>query len=65
KGFEDVSKFPDLVTEMLKQGISEQDAGKVVGRNILRVWADADAVATWMQRKGVLPLEDEVKHPWE
>jgi membrane dipeptidase len=29
------------------------------------VWADADAVATWMQRKGALPLEDEVKHPWE
>ncbi|KAI5275477.1 hypothetical protein E4T47_01420 [Aureobasidium subglaciale] len=65
KGFEDVSKFPDLVTEMLKQGISELDAGKVVGRNILRVWADADAVATWMQRKGILPLEDEVRHPWE
>jgi membrane dipeptidase len=61
-GFEDVSKFPDLVAEMLKQGISERDAGKVVGRNILRVWGDADAVATWMQRKGVLPLEDNLGH---
>jgi membrane dipeptidase len=31
----------------------------------LRVWADADAVATWMHRKGALPLEDDVRHPWE
>lgn len=64
RGFEDVSKFPDLVAEMLKQGISEKDAGKVVGRNILRVWADADAIATWMQRKGDLPLEDDLSNPW-
>ena len=64
RGLEDVSKFPDLVAEMLKVGISERDAGKVVGRNLLRVWAEADEVARKMQRDGVRPLEDDIVNPW-
>lgn len=61
RGLEDVSKFPDLVAELLKRGISKNDAGKIVGRNILRVWKEADKVAAKMQKEGVLPLEDAPK----
>lgn len=60
EGLEDVSKFPDLVAALLREGVSDQDAAKVVGGNILRVWADADAVALDLQAKGTLPLEDDL-----
>src|SRR5438105_5845512 len=36
-GLEDVSKFPDLLAELLKRGCSEQDVRKVAGLNALRV----------------------------
>ncbi|KAF1950386.1 hypothetical protein CC80DRAFT_427048 [Byssothecium circinans] len=62
-GLEDVSKFPDLVTELLRQGISEKDVVKVVGGNILRVWKEADEVAAKL-RATTNPLEDEITNPW-
>ncbi len=40
-GLEDVSKFPDLIAELLRRGWSEQDVKKVAGLNALRVlWAN-------------------------
>src|SRR2546427_4762064 len=36
-GLEDVSKFPDLIAELLRRGWSEQDVSKVAGLNALRV----------------------------
>lgn len=60
EGLDDVSKFPDLVKEMLEQGISDKDARKVVGGNILRVWKDVDDTALKMQAEGVKPLEDKL-----
>jgi membrane dipeptidase len=50
-GLEDVSKFPDLVAELLRRGWSEQDVRKVVGLNALRVMRAAERVAAEM-RKG-------------
>lgn len=58
RGLEDVTKFPDLVAKLLEKGVSEEDAGKVVGRNVLRVWAEADAVAARLQKE-MEPAEDE------
>ena len=60
EGLDDVSKYPDLVAEMLKQNISDQDAAKVVGGNLLRVWKEVDNVAEKMQAKGVKPAEDKL-----
>jgi membrane dipeptidase len=62
-GLEDVSKFPDLVAELLHQGVSDENAAKVVGRNLLRVWKEADEVAAKLQGQ-MLPLEDDLKNPW-
>src|SRR3989440_222404 len=45
-GLEDVSKFPDLLAELLKRGWSEQDVRKVAGLNALRVLRAAEQVAT-------------------
>ncbi|MCJ1282028.1 hypothetical protein MMC26_001351 [Xylographa opegraphella] len=61
EGLEDVSKFPDLVAKLLELGVSDDDAGKVVGKNILRVWADAERTSAKMQESGILPAEDEVQ----
>ena len=44
-GLEDVSKFPDLIAELLKRGWTEQDVRKVAGTNVLRVLRDAERVA--------------------
>ncbi len=44
-GLEDVSKFPDLIAELLRRGWSEQDVKKVAGLNALRVLRAAEQVA--------------------
>lgn len=62
-GLEDVSKFPDLIAELLRQGISDGDAAKIAGRNVLRVWAKADKVAKELQ-KTMKPLEDDLENSW-
>jgi membrane dipeptidase len=55
---EDVSKFPDLIAELLRRGVSDEDAGKVAGGNLLRVWRQVDQVALEMQARGDHPAED-------
>lgn len=59
RGLEDVSKFPDLVAELLRQGTSQTDVIKVIGGNLLRVWTEADAISVMMKmvRK---PLDEHV-----
>lgn len=58
RGLDDVSKFPDLIGEVLRRGVSDEDAGKIAGGNLLRVWKQVDEVALDMQANGVLPVED-------
>ena len=45
QGLENVSKFPDLVAELLRRGWKAEDVKKVVGLNALRVLRDAEKVA--------------------
>ncbi|KAJ5772557.1 Peptidase M19 renal dipeptidase [Penicillium odoratum] len=59
RGLEDVSKFPDLIAELLRRGLSDEDAAKVAGGNLLRVWRDVDQVALKMQAEGASPVEDD------
>lgn len=61
KGLDDVSFYPDLVAELLKREVSDEDAAKVVGANLLRVWKQVEAVAAEMQAAGVPVLEDNLK----
>ncbi|KAF2832129.1 hypothetical protein CC86DRAFT_442506 [Ophiobolus disseminans] len=63
KGLEDVSKFPRLIAELLRQGVSDEDAAKIAGGNVLRVWAEADRVAEELQ-KTMRPLEDDLENGW-
>jgi len=49
-GLEDVSKFPDLLAELLRRGWSEQDVTKLAGLNALRVLRAAERVAAETRR---------------
>ena len=49
-GMEDVSKFPDLIAELLRRGWTEADVKKVAGLNTLRVMREAERVAAEMRR---------------
>jgi len=60
EGLDDVSYYPELVAEMLRRGVGDEEAGWVVGGNLLRVWGEVDDVARKMQKKGVKPLEDDL-----
>jgi membrane dipeptidase len=59
RGLEGVNKYPNLVAELLNNGVSDHDAAKVVGGNLLRVWRTVDSVAKSLQEK-ILEGEDEV-----
>ena len=45
-GMEDVSKLPKITDALLKKGYSEQDIGKILGGNILRVMEEAEKLKT-------------------
>lgn len=64
RGLEDVSKFPDLVTALLEAGVSAKDAAKLVGRNLLRVWHEADRVAAKVQKE-MEPIEESLGFKWD
>ncbi|KAI0167232.1 membrane dipeptidase [Pestalotiopsis sp. NC0098] len=60
KGLEDVSKYPELFGELLRRGVSDVDAAKVAGGNILRVWKDVELTAAKLQREGFPVYEDDI-----
>jgi membrane dipeptidase len=51
-GLEDVSKFPDLLAELLRRGWTDADVRKAVGENVLRVMRRVEEVAREMRRQG-------------
>lgn len=60
EGLEDVSKYPDLIAELLRRGVSDSDAAKVAGGNLLRVWNKVEEVALELKAGGVMPAEDDL-----
>ena len=59
RGLEDVSKYPDLIEELVQRGLGKEELGAVVGESILRVLNEVDLVAKELSK--VLPLEDRVR----
>jgi membrane dipeptidase len=51
KGLEDVSKYPDLLAELMKRGYSASDIKKIAGLNVLRAMRGAERIATEMKRE--------------
>lgn len=49
-GLEDVSTYPNLIEELLRRGLSEQDIRKVCGENLLRVWSEVEIIAEELQQ---------------
>jgi membrane dipeptidase len=61
-GLEDVSKFPQLLGELLRRGYSEEDVSKIAGLNVLRVMKKTEEVsATLRKQRGPLESETPVK----
>jgi membrane dipeptidase len=44
-GLKDVSSYPNLVAGLLRRGYSEEDIRKILGENLLRVWATVEDYA--------------------
>lgn len=49
RGLEDVTCYPALLAELARRGWSDDDLGKLVGTNVLRVMRQAEAVAERLQ----------------
>lgn len=47
-GLEDVSKYPNLVYELLVRGYSTDEIQKILGGNLLRVWKQVEVVSEKM-----------------
>jgi membrane dipeptidase len=48
-GMEDVSGYPNLIYELLKEGYSEEDIKKICSGNFLRVMSDVEKIAQHLQ----------------
>jgi membrane dipeptidase len=48
-GLEDVSKYPDLLAELMKRGYTKDDIRKIAGLNVLRVLKKTEDVAASMK----------------
>lgn len=44
-GLEDVSKYPNLIVELLERGYSDQEVEKIIGLNLLRVMRQVEGTA--------------------
>jgi membrane dipeptidase len=48
-GLEDASCYPNLIYELLKKGLAEEDLEKICSGNLLRVWSQVEKVAHKLQ----------------
>jgi membrane dipeptidase len=64
-GLEDVSKFPLLIAELLKRGVSEQSVRNLAGLNVLRVLDVVDEVSARMKADNEEMLQDVIEPVWD
>jgi membrane dipeptidase len=50
-GLEGVSEYPALLAELLRRGWTDEEVGKLAGRNVLRVLGEAERVAARLQKE--------------
>jgi len=50
EGLEDVSKFPNLMEALKKDGWPDDDLKKLIGQNLIRVFRDVEGVAKELQK---------------
>ncbi len=50
-GLEDVTKYPNLLAELLRRGYSKDEIKKIAGKNVLRVMRQAEKVSAELQKK--------------
>src|SRR5437763_10698942 len=53
KGMEDVSKLPAIREELKRRGYSESDIRKIMGENLMRVFAEVERVSKRMQNQAL------------
>ncbi|MDQ6802673.1 MAG: dipeptidase [Acidobacteriota bacterium] len=53
KGMEDVSKLPAIREELKRRGYSDADIRKIMGENLMRVFAEVERVARQMQSQAI------------
>ncbi len=51
QGIEDVSRFPDLIAELVRRGWSDENLAKLSRGNLLRAFSDAEKVATRLRQE--------------
>ena len=44
-GMEDAAALPNLIEELLRRGYSEDDIGKILSGNVMRVWSEVERFA--------------------
>jgi membrane dipeptidase len=50
-GLEDVSKYPNLIVELLRRGYKDDEIRKITGLNLLRVMREAERVSKTLQEE--------------
>lgn len=50
-GLEDVSKYPDLLAELVRRGWKDDDLRKLAGENLMRAFARAEAVSARLRKE--------------
>jgi len=58
EGLEDVSKYPNLIAELLMRSWSDEDLMKITYGNIIRVMKDVERYAAEQKQKGSKPIEE-------
>ncbi|KAG6334054.1 hypothetical protein ID866_5042 [Astraeus odoratus] len=58
RGLEDVSKYPNLIAELLRRGWDKYELAGLTGGNFLRVFAAVEEVARSLQEVGTPPAYD-------
>ena len=64
EGLDDVTRFPLLIAELLRRGLSESNVKLVMGLNIIRVLKEVEAYAMKAVKDARAPLNDVVESPW-